>query len=193
MSTSCFRKPDADGASSSGIYPKGGSFHCRPFCLPPCEDRPHLHPANPCGERHGIHGELLKLGIEIGQTSVAKYMARRRGPPSQGWQTFLHNHADGIAAMDSIRRADNLVSPALRPPDCGTRSTADFVVWRHSAPDLRMDRKSEHGSLRLGTSSPISDPRSGWGLWRDLHPKTSINRHSRPADGAALPMAKRIR
>src|SRR4029078_11678883 len=31
-----------------------------------------------------IHGELLKLGIEIGQTSVAKYMARRRAPPSQG-------------------------------------------------------------------------------------------------------------
>jgi hypothetical protein len=47
-----------------------------------------------------IHGELLKLGIEIGQTSVANYMARRRGPPSQGWKAFLNNHADGIAAMD---------------------------------------------------------------------------------------------
>src|SRR6202171_6160901 len=47
-----------------------------------------------------IHGELLKLGIEIGQTSVAKYMARRRGPPSQGWKTFLRNHADGMVAMD---------------------------------------------------------------------------------------------
>ena len=47
-----------------------------------------------------IHGELLKLGIDIGQTSVAKYMARRRDPPSQGWRTFLRNHADGIAAMD---------------------------------------------------------------------------------------------
>jgi transposase InsO family protein len=47
-----------------------------------------------------IHGELLKLGIEIGQTSVAKYMARRRGPPSQGWKTFLRNYAEGIAAMD---------------------------------------------------------------------------------------------
>src|SRR6201991_1862454 len=47
-----------------------------------------------------IHGELLKLGIDIGQTSVAKYMVKRRGPPSQGWKTFLRNHADGIAAMD---------------------------------------------------------------------------------------------
>src|SRR5215472_7472287 len=44
--------------------------------------------------------ELLKLGIDVGQTSVAKYMARRKGPPSQGWKTFPHNHADGIAAMD---------------------------------------------------------------------------------------------
>src|SRR3984893_9470848 len=43
---------------------------------------------------------VLKLGIDIGQTSVAKYMARRGGPPSQGWKTFLNNHADGIAAMD---------------------------------------------------------------------------------------------
>src|SRR6202008_1348835 len=47
-----------------------------------------------------IHGELLKLGIDVGQTSVAKYMVRRMVPPSQGWRTFLRNHADGIAAMD---------------------------------------------------------------------------------------------
>jgi hypothetical protein len=56
--------------------------------------------ANPLWGAPRIHGELLKLGIDIGQTSVAKYMARRRRPPSQGWKTFLRNHADGIAAMD---------------------------------------------------------------------------------------------
>src|SRR5258706_12413829 len=55
--------------------------------------------ANPLWGTARIHGELLKLGIDIGQTSVAKYMARRRGPPSQGWKTFLNNHADGIAAI----------------------------------------------------------------------------------------------
>jgi hypothetical protein len=47
-----------------------------------------------------IHGELLKLGIDVGQITVAKYMARGRRPPSQGWKTFLHNHGDGIASMD---------------------------------------------------------------------------------------------
>jgi transposase InsO family protein len=47
-----------------------------------------------------IHGELLKLGFEVAQSSVAKYMVKRRGLPSQGWRTFLHNHALDIAAMD---------------------------------------------------------------------------------------------
>ena len=56
--------------------------------------------ANPLWGAPRIHGELLKLGIDIGQTSVAKYMARGRAPPSQGWKTFLRNHANGIAAMD---------------------------------------------------------------------------------------------
>src|SRR5262245_40747167 len=56
--------------------------------------------ANPIWGAPRIHGELLKLGINVGQTTVAKYMARRRRPPSQGWKTFLGNHADGIASMD---------------------------------------------------------------------------------------------
>ncbi len=47
-----------------------------------------------------IHGELLKVGFEVAQSSVAKYMVKRRGPPSQGWKTFLRNHAPDIAAMD---------------------------------------------------------------------------------------------
>jgi transposase InsO family protein len=56
--------------------------------------------ANPIWGAPRIHGELLKLGIDVGQTTVAKYMARHRRPPSQGWRTFLRNHADGIASMD---------------------------------------------------------------------------------------------
>jgi transposase InsO family protein len=44
--------------------------------------------------------ELLKLGFEVAQSSVAKYMVKRRGPPSQGWRTFLRNHAPDMAAMD---------------------------------------------------------------------------------------------
>ena len=56
--------------------------------------------ANPLWGAPRTHGELLKLGIDVGQTTIAKYMARSRRPPSQGWKTFLRNHADGIASMD---------------------------------------------------------------------------------------------
>jgi hypothetical protein len=47
-----------------------------------------------------IHGEPLKLGFEVAQSTVATYMVKRRGPPSQGWRAFLRNHAPDIAAMD---------------------------------------------------------------------------------------------
>jgi transposase InsO family protein len=55
---------------------------------------------NPLWGAPRIHGELLKLGFEVSQSSVAKYMVKRCGPPSQGWRTFLRNHAPDIAAMD---------------------------------------------------------------------------------------------
>jgi hypothetical protein len=55
---------------------------------------------NPLWGAPRIHGEVLKLGFEIAQSSVAKYMVKRREPPSQGWRTFLHNHAPEVAAMD---------------------------------------------------------------------------------------------
>src|ERR1700682_619171 len=57
---------------------------------------------NPLWGAPRIHGELLKLGFEVAQSSVAKYMVGRRGPPSQGWRTFLQNHAPDIAAMDLL-------------------------------------------------------------------------------------------
>jgi len=55
---------------------------------------------NPLWGAPRIHGELLKLGFEVAQSSVAQYMIKRHGPPIQGWRTFLRNHAPDIAAMD---------------------------------------------------------------------------------------------
>jgi len=55
---------------------------------------------NPLWGAPRIHGELLKLGFEVAQSSVAKYMVKRHGPPSQGWRTLLRNHAPDIAAID---------------------------------------------------------------------------------------------
>jgi hypothetical protein len=59
-----------------------------------------MNAENPLWGAPRIHGELLKLGFEVGQSSVAKYMVKRCGPPTQGWSTFLRNHAPNIAAMD---------------------------------------------------------------------------------------------
>src|ERR1700693_1955721 len=55
---------------------------------------------NPLWGAPHIHGELLKLGFDVAQWTVSKYMVPRRGRPSQTWKTFLHNHADGIASID---------------------------------------------------------------------------------------------
>lgn len=58
--------------------------------------------ANPRWGAPRIHGELLKLGIDVGQATVAKYMVRRRQPPSQTWRTFLVNHKAQIVAADFL-------------------------------------------------------------------------------------------
>src|SRR6202521_4300866 len=72
-----------------------------------------------------IHGELLKLGFELAQSSVAKYVVKHRGPPSQGWRTFLRNHAPDIAAMDLF------VVPTI-----GFRMLYGFVIVRLDRRDL---------------------------------------------------------
>ena len=55
---------------------------------------------NPLWGAPRIHGELLKLGIEISETTVSKYMVHHRKPPSQTWRTFLKNHAKDIVSVD---------------------------------------------------------------------------------------------
>jgi hypothetical protein len=70
-----------------------------------------------------IHGELLKLGIEVAQSTVARYMARSGRGRSQTWKTFLHDHAAGITAMDF-----------LIVPTVGFRLLFVLVILRLSLP-----------------------------------------------------------
>ena len=77
--------------------PHGGRLRAPPDVRKLIRD---ISVANPLWGAPRIHGELLKLGIDVGQTTIAKYMARERLSPSQGWKTFLRNHSDGIASMD---------------------------------------------------------------------------------------------
>ena len=55
---------------------------------------------NPSWGAPRIHGELLKLGFKVGESSVSKYMVRSRKPPSQTWRTFLENHAQQLVSID---------------------------------------------------------------------------------------------
>jgi transposase InsO family protein len=59
-----------------------------------------MNKENPLWGAPRIHSELLMLGIEVAESTVARYMSRRHGRPSQGWKTFLRNHTAGIASID---------------------------------------------------------------------------------------------
>jgi transposase InsO family protein len=94
---------------------------------------------NPLWGAPRIHGELLKLGIEVAQSTVAKYMAKRRpGGSGQTWKTFLRNHATGIAAMDF------LVVPTIN-----FRLLSVLVILRHER-------------LRLISLSVTDHPTADW-------------------------------
>ena len=100
---------------------------------------------NPLWGAPRIHGELLKLGIDVGQTTVAKYMARGRRPPSQGWKTFLRNHADGIASMDLF------VVPTI-----SFRLLYGFLVLQHSRREILWLGVTAHPSAQ-GIAGQLSE------------------------------------
>ena len=86
---------------------------------------------NPLRGAPRIHGELLKLGFEIAELTVSKYMIRRRGPPSQTWRTFLRNHANAIAAIDLCVVPTLTCLFAFLVVGHGRRRLLWFAVTRH--------------------------------------------------------------
>ena len=144
--------------------------------------------ANPLWGAPRIHGELLKLGIDIGQTTVAKYMSRRRRPPSQGWKTFIRNHADGIAAMDLFvvptisfkllygfvvmshdRRKILQLSTTTHPSaEWIARQLTEAVGWDRAPTYIIRDRDSIYGEIfkrrlrAMGIRDRPTAPQSPW-------------------------------
>ena len=113
--------------------------------------------ANPRWGAPRIHGELLKLGIDVRQTSVAKHMVKRRGPPSQGWTTFLHNHADMFVVLTiSFRLLYGLLIMGH-----GRRQILWFGVTR-----IRLQNGSQIKSRKhaAGTRLPAISSVTGMGL-----------------------------
>jgi len=144
--------------------------------------------ANPLWGAPRIHGELLKLGIEISQATVARYMVRRRGTPSPTWRNFLRTQAAGIAAIDmfvvvsvSFRLLYVMIILAhdrrkivrfdvTRHPTAGwlSRQVTEAFPWDTAPRYLLRDRDASYGSEfckrvdAMGITEVITAPRSPW-------------------------------
>ena len=145
--------------------------------------------ANPLWGAPRIHGELLKLGIDIGQTSVAKYMARGRRPPSQGRRSFS-------AIMPTASRrwtswwCHHFVPASLRPSHPTPWPAPHRMGGCHRASHRRMDCSTTHRGMRLGAGPTVPHPRSRPRIWHGGHAAPPDARHQRSTDLAALALAK---
>src|SRR5215467_1380098 len=101
------------------------------------------------GNAPRIHGELLKLGIDIGETSVGKYMARGHKPPSQTWRTFLDNHVKSIVSIDFLR-CRRFASRCCTYCWSWLTTVVEFSIRRHGASDCGMDCAATPGSVSVG-------------------------------------------
>jgi hypothetical protein len=148
----------------------------------------HMSSANPLWGAPRIHGELLKLGIEISQATVAKYMLRRRGTPSPTWRSFLSNQAQGIAAIDmfvvasvSFRllyvmiilghdRRKIIRTAVTEHPSAAwlLRQVTEAFPWDTAPSYLLRDRDASYGSefgnrvKAMGITQVVTAPRSPW-------------------------------
>jgi putative transposase len=144
--------------------------------------------ANPLWGAPRIHGELLKLGIEISQATVAKYMVRRRGRPSPTWRSFLRNQSAGIAAIDmfvvasvSFRMLYVMIILAhdrrkivrfdvTRYPTAGwlSRQVTEAFPWDTAPRYLLRDRDASYGLEfckrvdAMGITEVVTAPHSPW-------------------------------
>ena len=116
--------------------------------------------ANPLWGAPRIHGELLKLGIEVCEATVAKYMIKRRGPPSQGWKTFLENHVKETMALDffTVPTATFKVLFVLVILSHDRRRILHFNVTEH--PTAVWTARQLLQSCGIDRSASLSRPRS---------------------------------
>ena len=146
---------------------------------------------NPLWGAPRIHGELLKLGIDIAQSTVAKYMSQRHGPRSPGWQAFLRNHTAHIAGVDlfvvptiGFKLLYGLVILGLERrrlvwTNVTANPTAEWIAqqiseafpWDEAPRYLIRDRDTSYGAAVTAAAASHG--------------------HSRPADHATLTVAER--
>src|ERR1035437_1308532 len=117
--------------------------------------------ANPLWGVPHIHGELLKLGFEVAQSTIARYMCRQSRPPSQGWRTFLSNHCRRHRGCRSFCPANDCVPDPLLSCHHPAWTTNLGVVWRDGKPDCGVDLAPDHRGFPMGPRT--ARPHSGSG------------------------------
>jgi transposase InsO family protein len=144
--------------------------------------------ANPCWGAPRIHGELLKLGFELSQATVAKYMVRHRKPPSQTWRAFLQNHVKDLVATDFFvvptvffellfvfvilshdrRRVTHFGVTAYPTSEWPARQLLEAFPWNSAPRYLLRDRDGSYGAKvceaakSLGIREVLTAPQSPW-------------------------------
>jgi hypothetical protein len=147
-----------------------------------------MNAENPLWGAPRIHGELLKLGFEVAQSTVAKYMIKWPRPRSQTWRTFLRNHAPDIAAIDLFvlptisfgllygliivglaRRRLVWINVTANPTaEWVARQLTEAFPWQEAPRHLIRDRDAVYGGVFLkrlnamGIRDHPTGPRSPW-------------------------------
>jgi transposase InsO family protein len=147
-----------------------------------------MHRANPSWGAPRIHGELLKLGITVAQSTVSKYLPRQRKPPSQGWRTFLRNHLRETIAIDFAvvptvrfrllfvfvvlslerRRVLHISGTAHPTAQWTAQQMVEAFPWEATARYVIRDRDRIYGTdfrrrvASLGLVEVLTAPRSPW-------------------------------
>ncbi len=143
---------------------------------------------NPLWGAPRVHGELLRLAIQVSQATVSRYMIRRRGPPSQSWRAFLRNQAPDLACIDFFivptvtfqilyvlvvlrleRRQVIHFNVTEHPTSQWTgQQIVEAFPWRKAPRYLLRDRDSIYGArfrsrvAALGMKEVLTAPRSPW-------------------------------
>ena len=156
-----------------------------------------MNQANPLWGAPRIHGELLKLGFDVAQSTVAKYMVRRRGPPSQGRKTFLGNHVPHIGAIDLFvvptagfkllyglviirlqRRHLVWINVTANPTaEWIARQISEAFPWEYAPRYLIRDRDASYGhavTRRLAAMGILDRPTAPRSPWQNGHAERLI-------------------
>ncbi len=137
-----------------------------------------------------IHGELLKLGMEISETTVSQYMIKRQGPPSQNWRIFLHNHTKELIALDFFTIPTATFRVLFVLLILGHNRRRNPTLQRHRASDGGMGSPTAPGSVWDRQYPAVPHPRSGCNLWQDFPAPGHSAQNPGCSDRTSLTLAK---